>query len=109
MKDHIALEEAKRRLAEQSSPFVELMKHGTMSVEYFAPQIKDNQQPHRQDEIYVIASGHSSFFLEGKIIQCKQGDLLFVPAGKAHYFENFSDDFATWVIFYGRDGGEAGI
>jgi hypothetical protein len=23
-----------------------------------------------------------------------------------HHFENFSDDFATWVIFYGPDGGE---
>jgi hypothetical protein len=23
-----------------------------------------------------------------------------------HYFENFSDDFATWVIFYGEEGGE---
>jgi hypothetical protein len=23
-----------------------------------------------------------------------------------HYFENFSDDFAVWVIFYGPDGGE---
>jgi hypothetical protein len=22
------------------------------------------------------------------------------------YFENFSDDFAVWVIFYGPEGGE---
>jgi len=32
--------------------------------------------------------------------------MLFVPAGVEHRFENFSDDFATWVIFYGPEGGE---
>ena len=32
--------------------------------------------------------------------------LLFVKAGHEHRFENFTDDFATWVIFYGPDGGE---
>jgi mannose-6-phosphate isomerase-like protein (cupin superfamily) len=34
------------------------------------------------------------------------GDLLFVPAGETHRFEEFSDDFAAWVIFYGPEGGE---
>jgi len=31
---------------------------------------------------------------------------LFVPAGIEHRFENFTSDFATWVIFYGKEGGE---
>jgi mannose-6-phosphate isomerase-like protein (cupin superfamily) len=34
------------------------------------------------------------------------GDALFVPAGMKHRFENFSDDFATWIMFYGPEGGE---
>jgi mannose-6-phosphate isomerase-like protein (cupin superfamily) len=34
------------------------------------------------------------------------GDVLFVPAGVEHHFENFTDDLATWVIFYGPEGGE---
>jgi hypothetical protein len=29
--------------------------------------------------------------------------VLFVPAGMIHHFEKFSDDFATWVIFYGEE------
>ena len=36
------------------------------------------------------------------------GDFLFVPAGVAHRFENFTDDLAVWVIFYGAEGGEGG-
>ena len=35
------------------------------------------------------------------------GDLLFVPAGVVHRFEDFSDDLAVWVFFYGPEGGEA--
>jgi mannose-6-phosphate isomerase-like protein (cupin superfamily) len=35
------------------------------------------------------------------------GEALFVAAGVEHRFEEFSDDFAAWVIFYGPDGGEA--
>ena len=33
------------------------------------------------------------------------GDLLFVPAHVEHRFERFSDDFRTWVIFFGPQGG----
>lgn len=36
----------------------------------------------------------------------KPGDLLFVPAGVEHRFGPFTDDFATWVLFYGPEGGE---
>jgi quercetin dioxygenase-like cupin family protein len=34
------------------------------------------------------------------------GDFLFVPAGVEHRFEEFSDDLAVWVLFYGPEGGE---
>ena len=34
------------------------------------------------------------------------GDVLFVSAGVPHRFEDFSDDLAVWVIFYGPEGGE---
>ena len=39
------------------------MKHGTTSVEYFAPKEIDSQQPHLQDELYVIVSGNSEFIV----------------------------------------------
>ena len=107
MKHHITIEEAKTLLGQgKPSPFIVLLKHGSMQVEYFAPREKDNQQPHSQDEIYVIASGDSVFFRNSERLHCKTGDVLFVPAGTQHCFENFSADFATWVIFYGREGGE---
>ena len=107
MSFHISLQQAIGQLKnETENRFTVLMKHGTMSIEYYAPKNIDMQTPHRQDEIYVIASGNGFFFRENERIQFSQGDVLFVPAGMEHHFENFSSDFATWVIFYGADGGE---
>ncbi len=56
--------------------------------------------------IYVIISG-SGYFVNGDSRKpFEKGEVLFVPAGIVHRFEDFSDDFSTWVFFYGREGGE---
>jgi len=34
------------------------------------------------------------------------GDAIFTPAGHVHRFEDFSEDFGTWVVFWGPEGGE---
>ena len=94
--------------ARTDSRSVELLRHGTLTVKMYAPRGHDPQTPHAQDEIYVIAKGHGQFFDGEKLIPVTIGDLLFAAAGQPHRFENFSDDFATWVMFYGPDGGEAG-
>ena len=107
MKFRATTEEAKKALAgDPSKTFVVLLRHATMQVEYFAPIKADTQQPHLQDEIYIIASGQAVFFRANERTACKQGDVLFVPAGMEHRFESFSDDFAAWVVFYGHEGGE---
>ncbi|WP_420891155.1 cupin domain-containing protein [Minwuia thermotolerans] len=82
------------------------MEHGSMTLRYYAPKGRDPQTPHDQDEIYIVASGSGTFFMNGERVPFGPGDALFAPAGAEHRFEDFSDDFATWVIFYGPDGGE---
>ena len=83
-----------------SQDFIELLSHNKARIEYYAPVGTDNQQPHQQDEVYVIASGSGIFDLDGKKSQFQTGDLIYVPAHTPHHFENFSTDFATWVIFF---------
>jgi mannose-6-phosphate isomerase-like protein (cupin superfamily) len=56
----------------------------------------------------VIINGSGKFVMNGKYSDFQQGDILFVPAGAIHRFEDFTADFATWVIFYGPEGGERG-
>ena len=86
---------------------IELFRHGTLTVKLYAPRGRDDQHHHTRDEIYVITSGHGRFLREGKEATFGPGDVLFVAAGEEHRFVDFSDDFATWVFFYGPEGGEA--
>ena len=86
--------------------FVVGMTHGTMSIELYKPDKIDPQMPHEQDELYVILRGSGTFFVNGERMLFKANDVLFVPAGVEHRFENFTADFETWVIFYGQKGGE---
>ncbi|MCA1624619.1 MAG: cupin domain-containing protein [Acidobacteria bacterium] len=80
-------------------PFIEVLNKGELKIKLFAPRGRDLQTPHQQDEIYVIVQGTSEFLFGDKRIKCKFGDVLFVPAKTEHRFENFSEDFATWVFF----------
>ncbi len=86
---------------------VEVMKHGTMSVVVYAPKVKDLQTSHDQDELYFVVSGTSAFLRGGERLQVKAGDAFFVPAMMAHHFEDFSDEFVTWAVFWGALGGES--
>jgi len=107
MKHHVTLKTAVKQLEEEKHQmFTTLLHHGTMKVEYYAPREKDLQTPHRQDELYIVASGSGIFYNDGQRMPFNAGDVLFVPAGKEHRFEDFTPDFATWVIFYGPQGGE---
>jgi mannose-6-phosphate isomerase-like protein (cupin superfamily) len=86
-------------------PFVELFRYDAISVELFAPRGVDTQQPHRQDELYVVACGSGEFVNGPRRHRFGPGDVMFVPAGIVHRFENFSDDLMVWVVFCGPDGG----
>lgn len=103
---HFTTKDAATALAKKGTEFITMLQHGSLKVEWYKPENWDKQMPHRQDEIYVIASGNGTFYHTGERISFSAGDLLFVPAGDEHRFENFTEDFATWVIFYGQDGGE---
>ena len=87
--------------------FAVALTHGTMSVEYYAPAGHDPQTPHEQDEVYFIHRGTGELVIGGERHSFKAGDCLFVAAGVAHRFENFSSDFGTWVVFWGPKGGES--
>jgi len=86
--------------------FAEVFRHQTLQVEIYAPRGVDPQSPHTRDEAYIVISGRGSFFCEGDRVPFGPGDFLFAPAGAVHRFEEFTDDLAVWVIFYGPEGGE---
>ncbi|MCB1984118.1 MAG: cupin domain-containing protein [Nitrosomonas sp.] len=88
-------------------PFVEALRHGSMSVELYAPKDTDVQTPHDQDELYFIHTGRGELIIAGERHLFEPGMVFFVPAHVEHRFENFSNDFAAWVVFWGPKGGES--
>lgn len=93
--------------AAAGAEFVRLFCHGSLEVEFYKPDGVDRQQPHTRDEIYVVASGTGHFVNGDQRHPFELGEVLFVPASVEHRFVEFTDDFATWVFFYGPEGGEA--
>jgi len=87
--------------------FVELFRHGSLSVELYAPRGVDPQGPHTRDEVYVVIRGSGWFRNGSDRHRFGPGDVLFVPAAVMHRFEDFTDDMMVWVFFYGPEGGEA--
>jgi mannose-6-phosphate isomerase-like protein (cupin superfamily) len=105
---HITLAEALASIPSvDGKPSATLFDHGTLEIKMYAPVGKDLQTPHKRDEVYIIARGSGVFLNNGHRSSVRAGDFLFVPAGIEHRFEEFSDDFATWVLFYGPEGGES--
>jgi mannose-6-phosphate isomerase-like protein (cupin superfamily) len=96
-----ALKDATEALAKLPEPFVTLMQEDPTRLLLFAPRGEDVQTPHTQDEVYVVTSGCGRFRRDHEVVDFATGDLLFVPAKMPHRFEDFSDDLATWVIFFG--------
>lgn len=80
--------------------------HGTMRVGLSAPRGVNVQQPHSQDELYIVSRGTGIFVKGSERRPFQPGDVIFVEAGAPHHFEDFSGDFETWVVFWGPEGGE---
>jgi mannose-6-phosphate isomerase-like protein (cupin superfamily) len=99
-------EAALAELAASGQDYLVLFRHGTLEVGIYKPVQVDRQSPHTRDELYVVVSGSGAFVLDGDRRPFVPGDVLFAPAGAPHRFEDFADDFATWVFFYGPEGGE---
>ena len=108
LQHHAPVAQARLREVPEGNLAAPILAHGSMNVEYYAPVEVDRQTPHSRDELYVIASGTGWFVNGEQRHRFATGDVLFVPAGVTHRFEQFSPDFGTWVIFYGPEGGESG-
>lgn len=103
---HVSAREAAGMPLPEGRRSAEVLRYGSLEVRWYAPNGTDPQTPHERDEVYIVASGRGSFVRGAERVAFGPGDMLFVPAKMEHRFEDFSPDFATWVLFYGPAGGE---
>lgn len=58
----------------------------------------DRQQPHEDDEVYVVLEGSGVLQVEGREVPLGEGEAAFVAAGADHRFTAY-EQLATLVIF----------
>jgi mannose-6-phosphate isomerase-like protein (cupin superfamily) len=61
----------------------------------------DRQQPHEDDEVYVVLEGSGMLEVEEKQVELREGQAVFVPAGAVHRFVGY-EQLSVLVIFERR-------
>ena len=59
----------------------------------------DDQEPHREDEIYVVQAGAATLVTDSGTTEVRPGSVIFVPAGERHQFTGVRGDLALLVVF----------
>lgn len=67
----------------------------------------DTQQPHTEDEIYVVTAGRARIVADSGSAEVSPGSVIYVPAGERHRFLDITEDLAVLVIFAPPEGSAA--
>ena len=81
----------------------EVFVDGELEVRFAARPTNGPQVPHQRDELYFVAGGKGRYRVEDRVSDVGVGDVLFCAAHVPHGFEDISDDFCVWVVFYGPE------
>jgi mannose-6-phosphate isomerase-like protein (cupin superfamily) len=102
MKGGIDLNAIKAQIAERggyeiahASPGLELGVYTLVAPE------PDRQQPHEDDEVYVVLEGRGTLEIEDDAVDLSEGQAAFVPAGAQHRFTGY-ESLTVLVIFARR-------
>jgi mannose-6-phosphate isomerase-like protein (cupin superfamily) len=65
---------------------------------------KDGQQPHTEDEIYVVVRGHARLVARSGEAMVGPGSVIYMPAYESHEFTDVSEDLSVLVVFAPAEG-----
>ena len=82
-----------------SMPVAFAFQNASLLTVLYAPSGEDVQEPHEQDEVYVVAQGHAVLEVGAARTTLSAGDAAFVAAKAQHRFVDMSPDFAAWAVF----------
>ena len=94
------VERAKERLAAAGGGYEIVHESPGLEIGVYvlvAPE-PDRQQPHDDDEVYVVLEGRGGLEVEGVATPLEEGEGLFVPAGAEHGFTGY-EQLSVLVIF----------
>lgn len=64
---------------------------------------KDGQQPHTEDEVYIVVRGRGRLVAESGEVEVGPGSVIYVPACEYHQFVDVSEDLSVVAVFGHED------
>jgi len=95
--------DAKARLAAANGGYEVVHRSPGLEIGVYvlvAPE-PDRQQPHEDDEVYVLLEGRGTLEVEGQRVELREGHAVFVLAGAEHRFVGY-EQLSVLVIFEKR-------
>jgi mannose-6-phosphate isomerase-like protein (cupin superfamily) len=92
--------------AASGRPYLEFMRSEAMSAGMYVLPVRgtDLQQPHGEDEIYVVMSGRARFTAGDETRDVVAGDTIYVAAGVPHHFHDITEELRLVVVFAPPEG-----
>jgi mannose-6-phosphate isomerase-like protein (cupin superfamily) len=86
---------------ERASPYLEFVRTAAMSVGVYVLPADgvDRQSPHAEDELYCVVRGRGRFRNGEDEGPVRPGDVLYVPARRAHRFVAIEEELVLLVAF----------
>src|SRR5271167_2298850 len=85
----------------EGSRAAEVFRDDYVWIRFAARPTSGPQVPHDRDEFYIVASGTARYRWDGAETMIGPGDMMFAAAHTPHGYDQFSEDFSVWVVFYG--------
>jgi mannose-6-phosphate isomerase-like protein (cupin superfamily) len=92
---------------EMNLPYMEFLRRRSMSMGIYclAAGSTDPQQPHDEDEAYVVLEGYGHINVAGKDQAVRPGSIIFVNAFMPHKFHSITETLRILVIFAPAESG----
>jgi mannose-6-phosphate isomerase-like protein (cupin superfamily) len=82
-------------------PYFEFLRESAISAGLYTLPVggTDLQQPHTEDEVYIVLKGLAKIQIGDQDYPVKIGDTIFVPALKQHRFHSILEELHVIVVF----------
>jgi len=98
---HRSWQQLEQDLAAGGESYSEFLRVPAMSAGLYALPAgePDLQEPHHEDEVYVVLAGAATFTGGGESALVSSGSVIFVPAHEEHRFHDITEDLEVVVVF----------
>jgi mannose-6-phosphate isomerase-like protein (cupin superfamily) len=98
---HHSLENLEHQRQDLGKLYLEFVRQPDLSAGLYVLPVggTDPQQPHSEDEMYVVLAGKARIRVGEKDFPVNAGDSIFVPALLEHRFHSISEELRVIVVF----------